>query len=1558
MNKVYKLIWSKVRNCWIAVAEIAKSHSKDKKSVIFGTVKGVRVALSATMLVSSLVLPFMAKPVYASAGENYLAGYVSYKDLERYTHAPTNGNYVYNSFTVKINNIAHSVVIGKNLSTGAYVYFQADNAGGGEDIESSWSSMTAAQAQTVFGSAEALDAAKNAVGGGSGGSIDIPGGINGKAITPSSVTASGKVQGATLQSTGNTSVGGALNVTGKTTGSTAEFSGNVKAGSVTVTGNETVGGNETVTGKLTAGSGEITGNFDVDGNLHVKGTSQLDKAVTVGTTGANANLTVHGNETVDGKITAGSIQSNGGVAAGGKVTGVTAGTANSDAVNVKQLNDGLATKANLALDNINDAGKTVVRELAKEAVVVTAGRNVSIVEGENGVAKTYEVVVDGTGRVAEGNTGLINGDTAFKELRPVDGNYVEKNQTTAQNLTKLDTELKNAFDAIGQAGADTEAALATKADRNANNLTDEDVDAWQRKLGDGTIGGNNDTGLVTGNTVKQAITDLNNQMDDALELKADANASNVSQYAQQWANAIGKGSIASDDTRLVTGKTVYEALHNSEGSVVTKEIETKEVNSEKITTNTIEGQKAEFNTVNTEEFNTTNATIEEAHITNIIADKVETNTIETTNGTIDHLESTDVKAETLEATNKVNTKDFEATGITELNRLNVNGFADFKDTATFEKDITVKGNTRMEGDLTVEGDTNLNNTTVNGEFTVNGDEKVNGDQNVTGKSTVGSQEVLGNSVIDGNQEIKGSLKVDGPAEINGKLDAKDDLEVGKNLKVNGDARIVGDTTMEGDAEVQGDFRVEGDTNLKDTMVDGTLKVTGEATFDDKLTAQILEVLGDSTIDGSQNIHENLTVEGQTELKGNVTTGKDLEVGRDLTVNGTSTFKDNVTMEKDLGVQGNTALAGDLSVAGNTDLANVHVSGESQLDGNTKIGTDDAPADLDVTGNTNIGKNLHVVGETQLDGNTTVGSEEAPAEFMVNGNSTVSGNSVVGGNQEIGENLKVVGTSELTGDVTMGSNASVAGDFTVEGNSALNGTLEVAKEATFHDNVAMDKDLAVAGNANIGENLVVEGTSTLKGDVAMEANADVAGDFHVGGNSQLDGNVQIGTEEAPADLNVTGNASVGKDFAVEGNTDLKGDVNVGGDLHADNGTSYFDKSVWHEGEEHQVEINETGIRVGLNSTHMDAHGVYAGGHNWDEANAAMNEDGRIKGIYGNFEKDVEVGGKLTAGEFEAKGNTTIGGDLSVAGNTNIAGDTNVGGNFTVEGDSHLKNTVVDGTLNVTNNSNFGGNVTVQKNITVEGDANFKQNVTMKSATIEQNLNVGGVVNAPVVNTGDVILNGNSLKDTLSDMSGNLNEVRGEVKKVGAGAAALANLHPFENDAGQKWNIAASYGNYRGESAGAMGLFYRPSGNVQMNFSSTIGQSNNMFGGGISVALDKPTNDGKSRAVMQKEIDGLKNAIRLMANEMNNMKAQQLALNGMTKEFPDVPGEHWAHEAVVNLHGSDIVQGYPDGEFKGERPMTRYEYAEMLYNAINAGKNVPPEMIREYRAELEQVKAARR
>ena len=192
---------------------------------------------------------------------------------------------------------------------------------------------------------------------------------------------------------------------------------------------------------------------------------------------------------------------------------------------------------------------------------------------------------------------------------------------------------------------------------------------------------------------------------------------------------------------------------------------------------------------------------------------------------------------------------------------------------------------------------------------------------------------------------------------------------------------------------------------------------------------------------------------------------------------------------------------------------------------------------------------------------------------------------------------------------------------------------------------------------------------------------------------------------------------------------------------------------------------------------------------------------------------------------------------------------------------------------------------------------------------------------------------------------------EMREGFAKSAALAGLHPFENDSDQKWNVAAALGGYKGEHAGAVGVFYRPSDRVMINAGSTISDSDNLYNVGVSVALDKGS--GLSKSELKKRVGDLENIIRVMAKKIDTLEAKQMSLNGVTKEFPDVPKAHWAHNAVANLHGSDIVQGYPDGEFKGEKPMTRYEYAEMLYNAINTGKDVPKEMIEEYKEELRQI-----
>ena len=385
--------------------------------------------------------------------------------------------------------------------------------------------------------------------------------------------------------------------------------------------------------------------------------------------------------------------------------------------------------------------------------------------------------------------------------------------------------------------------------------------------------------------------------------------------------------------------------------------------------------------------------------------------------------------------------------------------------------------------------------------------------------------------------------------------------------------------------------------------------------------------------------------------------------------------------------------------------------------------------------------------------------------------------------------------------------------------------------------------------------------------------------------------------------MNGDANVGGDLAVSGNATVEKDLKVGG-------TSYFSKSIWNEGEEHQVEINDSGIRVGLNSTHMDAHGVYAGGHNWDESKAAMNEDGRIKGIYGSIEKDFEVGGKTTTGELEVKKNATVGGELTVGGN-----------------------------------ADFNKNVHVANNLYVDG--NIK---TSGSAVIKQNLHVGGDVKVDgTLSVDNVIIGGR-------DFNAELNRVNDRMDTVGAQAAALANLKPMAPDPDHKFSFAAAYGGYRSKKAGAVGVFYNPSENLQINASTTIGDSDNMYGAGIAWKFGKNT---KAKA-MKAENNELKQAVNYLIQENKQIKDKLAGLDlvqGKLAGFPDVPKDHWANIAVETLHGNGFVQGYPDGTFKGDRQMTRYEYAEMLYNALSRGAAVKREHLKKYAPELKRVQEAK-
>ena len=341
-------------------------------------------------------------------------------------------------------------------------------------------------------------------------------------------------------------------------------------------------------------------------------------------------------------------------------------------------------------------------------------------------------------------------------------------------------------------------------------------------------------------------------------------------------------------------------------------------------------------------------------------------------------------------------------------------------------------------------------------------------------------------------------------------------------------------------------------------------------------------------------------------------------------------------------------------------------------------------------------------------------------------------------------------------------------------------------------------------------------------------------------------------------------------------------------------------------------------------------------------------GKVTMDYADVMKDLgvrgnaNINGKTTTGSLEVTGTSTLKGDVTMGSNATV------NGNFNVEGNTNLKNTKVDGTLNVTQKATFDDSVSIAKDLSVGGDVTANSyKVGDKTYISADGINAN---DQKITNVADGSISEGS-KDAVN--GGQLyqmkNDLEGKVNKVGANAAAMANLHPMEFDPDSKWNIAAAMGNYGSETATAIGAFYRPNEDVMVNFSTAFGTGENMVGGGVSVRLGK----GSNKLSRQES-----NALKAQVNDLTaRMDALLSVLNpNMSKDFPDVPENHWAYEAVSRLAGNDIVQGYPDGEFHGDRTMTRYEMAEIIYNALSRGAEAERELVEEFKPELQAMAAS--
>ena len=375
--------------------------------------------------------------------------------------------------------------------------------------------------------------------------------------------------------------------------------------------------------------------------------------------------------------------------------------------------------------------------------------------------------------------------------------------------------------------------------------------------------------------------------------------------------------------------------------------------------------------------------------------------------------------------------------------------------------------------------------------------------------------------------------------------------------------------------------------------------------------------------------------------------------------------------------------------------------------------------------------------------------------------------------------------------------------------------------------------------------------------------------------------------------------------------------------------------------------------------------------------------------------VTAGDYVTVTETETNGqkNYTVSGpkmestDGSVRITDKVENGKKVGYNLSVDTSSlGIEKTKVEAGDNVTVTSKKTGNTTTytvnaKDTVVTGGTATYALNGTGSATLTNSDGTTATITGLQDRYTSSASLSGDTLNFTRNDgstysvsgiassqdiknVTNKVGELGTRVNRVGAGAAALAALHPLDFDPDDKWDVAAGYGNYKDAHAVSVGAFYRPNEDTMFSVGGSFGGGENMVNAGVSVKLGQGNHVSTSKVAMAKEIVDLKDAVtRLEAqNEQFRQIIGQMAGQPVRNvAFPDVPKDHWAYSYVKSLADRGLLEGYPDGEFKRDRSMTRYEFAAIIYRALQNGAPVDGNMgkaMEEFGPEMEKVREAYR
>ena len=1271
-----------------------------------------------------------------------------------------------------------------------------------------------------------------------------------------------------------------------------------------------------------------------------------------------------------------------------KITNVATGTAGTDAVNVDQLNAAIGGTAKATTVKAKDANVTVTKGTSAE----TGGREYTVGLGNVvTVGQTHPVTVNGDAGTVNG---LTNTTWDIDNPQPVSGQAATEDQlktvsdgvkTNKTNITKNANDITNINTTIGK-GLNFKGDDATVINKKLGEQLDIKGGADASKLSDGNIGvvsGNGALNVKLAKNVKvDSVTTGNTVINNnGLTVGGKTYVTNNGLNANnQKVTNVADGQVAAGSKDAVNGGQ----LHDAKNEVINKGLRfDADNNSEK--TNKL-GSKVTVNGDN-------NITTEITQTGDDTKIGVKLNK--------------DIHVKTVTATDTVKAGSVTMGGQTVANAAGANETGNYV-TGLDNKTWNVTNPTAVSGRAATEDQLKtvteaINNqsaaatdyrlvqnaSSADGSYTVDTNGNIDltvEDKNHAGqKETVKLKDIASKSKLD--DVIAKGLQFDANAggtktnklgskiTVKGEGTAADTEYSGENLKTFITQDPAGNTTI--DVKMNKNLKVETIVATGENGKDGKIGINGKdgvttnisVTRDGKpgvdgapgtTTTRIVYEKPDGTKEEVATLNDGMKYGGDT---GNVIKKK---LNEQVNVVGGITDENKLTTEDNLGVvsDGNNnlkvrlakALRGLESItAGDTFINNNGITISNGAAGNTvsltKNGLDNGGNKItnvaagDVSANSTDavnGSQLHDV-KTLAGQHTTVKAKDSNITVTEGTNGTGGKEYTVGLGDKVTlgtDPSKQVSIDGTTGIIKAGDKVTIDG---TTGNIDAGKVKINGKDGTVNGltNKTWDPNNITSGQAATEDQLkAVDQKITNTSEELTKKGMDFAGndgEFH----RNLGDKVTIKGEGTKAASEYSGENI--KTFAdANGNLTVKMDKNLKTETIVATGKN---------GKDGKIGINgKDGVTTNISVTRDGKPGV-DGAPGTTTTRIVYEKPDGTKEEVATLNDGMKYGGD-TGAVIKKKLNEQVNVIGGITDESKLTTEDNLG--VVSDGSNNLKVRMakdLKGLNSVTTNTLTVGDVKID---------NSGINAGNKKIT---NVAAGDIS----ANSTDAVNGGQLWKtnQTINNIGGAVNELGDRMDRVGAGAAALAALHPLDFDPDDKWDVAAGYGNYKDAHAVAVGAFYRPNEDTMFSVGGSFGGGENMVNAGVSVKLGQGNHVSTSKVAMAKEIVDLRDENKDLKKRLDTMEQKMNSILGILdmgkkKDFPDVPENHWAYEYVATLAGNGILEGYPDGMFSGDRTMTRYEFAAMFYRALKNGAPVDDNMDRamnEFEPELRQIRLDR-